>query len=136
MQCVKSIFVSYLIVTLCFKFVFMEIMNTCWRIWISESFIRRSGQLVGTCLVSHIFDRATPFFYRDHDAAVIYLISHVYVKNSHILPTGQWYAPSAVHPVILCYTLLYSAFLCFTPIYTAVLCCTLLFTALLCSTLL
>ena len=82
MQCVKSIFVSNLIVTLCFKFIFMEIMNTCWRIWISESFIRRSGQLVGTCLVSHIFDRATPFFYRDHDdAAVIYLISHVYVKE-------------------------------------------------------
>ena len=22
-------------------------------------------------------------------------------KNGHILPTGQWYAPSAVHSVIL-----------------------------------
>ena len=55
-----------------------------------------------------------------------------------ILPTGQWYAPSAVHSVILCYTLLYSALLCFTPLYTALLCSTLLYTAsaLLCSSLL
>ena len=57
-------------------------------------------------------------------------------KNGHILPTGQWYAPSAVHSVILCYTLLYSALLCFTLLYTALLCSTLLYTALLCSTLL
>merc|ERR1712012_282631 len=27
-------------------------------------------------------------------------------KNGHILPTGQWYAPSAIHSVILCYILL------------------------------
>ena len=33
-------------------------------------------------------------------------------KNGHILPTGQWYAPSAVYSVILCYTLLYSVILC------------------------
>ena len=31
------------------------------------------------------------------------------IKMAIILPTGQWYAPSAVHSVILCYTLLYSA---------------------------
>ena len=61
---------------------------------------------------------------------------HCLEKNGHILPTGQWYAPSAVHSVILCYTLLNSALLCFTPLYTALLCSTLLYTALLCSTLL
>ena len=44
---------------------------------------------------------------------------HVKFKNGHILPTGQWYAPSAVQSVILCYTLLYSALLCFTLLYTA-----------------
>ena len=58
------------------------------------------------------------------------------VKNGHILPTGQWYAPSAVHSVILCYTLLNSALLCFTQLYTALLCFSLLYSALLCSTLL
>ena len=31
------------------------------------------------------------------------------LKMAIILPTGQWYAPSAVYSVILCYTLLYSA---------------------------
>merc|ERR1711963_1291980 len=60
----------------------------------------------------------------------------VTVKNGHILPTGQWYAPSAVYSVILCYTLLFSALLCFKPLYTALLCSTLLYSALLCSTLL
>ena len=25
------------------------------------------------------------------------------LKNGHILPTGQWYAPSAAYSVILCY---------------------------------
>ena len=30
------------------------------------------------------------------------------LKMAIILPTGQWYAPSAVHSFILCYTLLYS----------------------------
>ena len=33
------------------------------------------------------------------------------IKMAIILPTGQWYAPSAVPSVILCYTLLYSALL-------------------------
>ena len=31
------------------------------------------------------------------------------LKNGHILPTGQWYAPSVVYSVILCYTLLNQA---------------------------
>merc|ERR1711963_981763 len=57
-------------------------------------------------------------------------------KNGHILPTGQWYAPSAVYSVILCYILLYSALLCFTLLYSAPLCSTLLYSALLCFTLL
>ena len=57
-------------------------------------------------------------------------------KNGHILPTGQWYAPSEVYSVILCYTLLYSALHCFTLLYSALLCSTLLYSALLCSTLL
>ena len=35
-------------------------------IWISESFIRRSRQEVGTSLVSHISDRATPLLFQ-HD---------------------------------------------------------------------
>ena len=53
-------------------------------------------------------------------------------KNGHILPTGQWYAPSEVHSVILCYTLLYSALLCSTLLCSALLCSTLLYSALLC----
>ena len=36
-------------------------------IWISESFIRRSRQEVGTSLVSHISDRATPLLFQRHD---------------------------------------------------------------------
>ena len=69
-------------------------------------------------------------------------------KNGHILPTGQWYAPSAVHSVILCYILLYSALHRFTLPYSAILCSicstllystllyfTLLYSALHCSTL-
>ena len=36
-----------------------------------------------------------------------------------ILPTGQWYAPSAVHSVILCYILLYSALHRFTLLFPA-----------------
>ena len=40
-------------------------------------------------------------------------------KNCHILPTGQWYAPSAIHSVILCYILLYSALHRFTLLYSA-----------------
>lgn len=36
-------------------------------IWISESFIRRSRQEVGTSLVSHISDRATPLLFQHHD---------------------------------------------------------------------
>ena len=60
-------------------------------------------------------------------------------KNGHILPTGQWYAPSAVHSVILCYILLYSALTalhCSTLLYSALHCSTLFYSALLCSTLL
>ena len=43
----------------------------------------------------------------------------ILLKMAIILPTGQWYAPSAVHSVILSYTLLYSALLCFTLLYSA-----------------
>ena len=47
------------------------------------------------------------------------LVGRNIVKMAIILPTGQWYAPSAVHSVILSYTLLYSALLCFTLLYSA-----------------
>merc|ERR1711952_212904 len=58
------------------------------------------------------------------------------LKIAIILPTGQWYAPSAVHSVILCYTLLYSASHCSTLLYSALHCATMLYSALICSTLL
>ena len=47
-------------------------------------------------------------------------------KNGHILPTGQWYALSAVYSYIFCYTLLYSAIHRFTLLYSALICSTLL----------
>ena len=58
------------------------------------------------------------------------------IKNGHILPRGQWYAPSAVYSVIFCYTLLYSALHHLTLLYSALLCSTLFYSTLLCSTLL
>ena len=48
-----------------------------------------------------------------------YKKTSIIIKMAIILPTGQWYAPSAVHSVILSYTLLYSALLCFTLLYSA-----------------
>ena len=41
-------------------------------------------------------------------------------KNGHILPTGQWYAPSAVYSGILLHTLAYSGILWHALAYSGI----------------